>query len=102
MIIGKVVGTVVSTIKHRAYQNYKLLVVQPLHLPGEPLDESFLAIDHAQAGIGDTVLVMREGNGARQVTRIPDAPIISVIVGVLDSVIIESDSLELARSEPDG
>lgn len=86
MVIARVIGTVVSTIKHPAYHGYKLQVVQPLHLKEEAPDEAFLAIDSVYAGIGDTVLVMREGNGARQVTQIEDAPIISVIVGILDSV----------------
>lgn len=86
MIIAKVVGTVVSTIKHPAYHGYKLQIVQPLHLSGQLPDESFLALDSAHAGVGDTVLVMREGNGARDITQIRDAPIISMIVGVLDSV----------------
>ena len=86
MIIAKVVGMVVSTIKHPAYQGYKLQVVQPLHLPNQSLDEVFLALDNAHAGEGDTVLVLREGNAARQITQIEDAPIISMIVGILDSV----------------
>ena len=86
MVIAKVVGTLVSTIKHPAYHSQKLLVVQPLNLPGDPPEADFIAIDHAQAGAGDTVLVLREGSGARQVTGIADAPIISVIVGVLDSI----------------
>ena len=86
MLIAKVIGTLVSTIKHPAYHGFKLLVVQPLHLPGARPDDDFVAIDHAQAGSGDTVLVLREGSGARQVTNIPDAPIISVVVGILDSV----------------
>ncbi len=86
MLIAKVIGTLVSTIKHPAYHGFKLLVVQPLHLPGSKPEDDFVAIDHAQAGIGDTVLVMREGSGARQVTNMADAPIISVVVGVLDSV----------------
>lgn len=86
MIIAKVIGTVVSTIKHPAYHSYKLQVVQPLNLPGELPEETFLALDSAHAGVGDTVLVMREGNGARQITQIKDAPIISMIVGILDSV----------------
>jgi microcompartment protein CcmK/EutM len=42
--------------------------------------------DNTQAGIGDTVLVLREGSGARQVLRNPDACIISVIVGIIDQV----------------
>lgn len=86
MVIAKVVGTVVSTIKHPAYHSYKLQVVQPLHLPGESPDETFIALDTIHAGVGDTVLVMREGNSARQITKIKDAPIISLIVGILDSV----------------
>ena len=86
MVIAKVIGTVVSTIKHPAYRGYKLQLVQPLHLANQSPDPAFLALDNAHAGVGDTVLVMREGNGARQITQIEDAPIISMIVGVLDSI----------------
>jgi len=89
LVIAKVIGTIVSTIKHPAYHGYKLQVVQPLHLPDHPPDDTFLAQDTVDAGVGDTVLVMREGSGARQVTQIEDAPIISMIVGVLDSIEIE-------------
>jgi microcompartment protein CcmK/EutM len=89
MILGKVVGTVVTTISHRDYKNRRLLVVQPLGLQGESSDEDFIAIDNSHAGIGDTVLVNREGNGARQALKNPDACIISVIVGIVDSVYIE-------------
>ena len=86
MILGKVVGTVVTTISHRDYKNRRLLVVQPLIVEGEKPDEDFLALDSTHAGIGDTVLVNREGNGARQVLNNPDACVISVIVGIVDSV----------------
>jgi len=88
MIIGKVVGTVVATISHRDYKNRRLLVVQPLAVAGEAPDEDFIALDNTQAGIGDTVLVNREGNGARQVLANPDACVISVIVGIVDSASI--------------
>jgi ethanolamine utilization protein EutN len=86
MILGKVVGTVVTTISHRDYKNRRLLVVQPLRLEGEKPDEDFIAVDNSHAGVGDTVLVNREGNGARQVLKNPDACVISVIVGIVDSV----------------
>jgi microcompartment protein CcmK/EutM len=89
MVLGKVVGTVVTTISHRDYKNRRLLVVQPLVLEGETSNEDFIAIDNSHAGVGDTVLVNREGNGARQVLNNPDACIISVIVGIVDSVYIE-------------
>lgn len=86
MVIGKVVGTVVTTISHPHYKNRRLLVVQPLALPGQPEDGDFIALDNSQAGIGDTVLVNREGNGARQVLANPGAAVISVVVGIIDSV----------------
>jgi len=89
MIIGKVVGTVVTTISHPHYKNRRLLVVQPFALPGQPEDGDFLALDNTHAGIGDTVLVNREGNGARQALNLPDGCVISVIVGIVDSTSIE-------------
>ena len=86
MIIAKVVGTVVTTISHPHYKGRRLLVVQPMFTEGEKADEDFLALDNTQAGIGDTVLINREGNGARQILKNLDACIISVIVGIIDSV----------------
>ncbi len=91
MVLGKVVGTVVTTISHKDYKSRRLLVVQPLMLDGDQPEpnEDFLALDSTQAGIGDTVLVNREGNGARQVLKNPDAAVISVIVGIVDSIYLE-------------
>ena len=86
MIIGKVTGTVVTTISHPHFKDRRLLVVQPMLMEGDPPDEDFIALDNTHAGIGDTVLVLREGNGARQVLNNPDACVISVIVGIVDSV----------------
>jgi microcompartment protein CcmK/EutM len=88
MILGKVVGTIVTTISHPHYKNRRLLVVQPLVMEGDvpEFNEDFIALDNTQAGVGDTVLVNREGNGARQALKIPDGAVISVIVGIVDSV----------------
>ena len=90
MILGKVVGTIVTTISHPHYKNRRLLVVQPLVMDGAAPDsaDDFIALDNTQAGIGDTVLVNREGNGARQALNLPDGAVISVIVGIVDSVYI--------------
>jgi microcompartment protein CcmK/EutM len=89
MIIGKVVGTVVTTISHPHYDHRRLLVVQPLVGKGDAVNDDFIAVDHTHAGIGDTVLVNHEGNGARQVLNLPDGCIISVIVGIVDEVNIQ-------------
>jgi microcompartment protein CcmK/EutM len=88
MILGKVVGTVVTTISHVHFKNRRLLVVQPLIMDGDAIapEDDFIALDNSQAGVGDTVLVNREGNGARQALGIPDGCVISVIVGIVDSV----------------
>ncbi|HLE74171.1 MAG TPA: EutN/CcmL family microcompartment protein [Anaerolineales bacterium] len=86
MILGKVIGTIVTTISHADYKSRRLLVVQPLMLPGEKAEGDFVALDNSHAGAGDTVLVNREGNGARQALGNPDACVISVIVGIVDSV----------------
>lgn len=89
MILAKVVGTVVTTISHPHYKNRRLLVVQPLVTEGEKASDDFIALDNTHAGIGDTVLILREGSGARQVLQNPDACIISVIVGIVDSVYLQ-------------
>lgn len=89
MILGKVTGTVVTTISHPHYKNRRLLVVQPLMLPDQEPEGDFLALDNTQAGVGDTVLVNREGNGARQILNNPDGCVISVIVGIVDSLYIQ-------------
>ena len=93
MIVGKVVGTVVTTISHPHYKNHRLLVVQPFDMVGEEGASDFIALDNTQAGIGDTVLVNREGGGARMVLNNPDACIISVIVGIVDGIYIDPVTL---------
>ena len=84
-------GTVVTTIGHPHYKSRRLLVVQPLALEGDAAeDDDFIALDNTQAGIGDTVLVLREGTGARQVLQNPQGCVISVSVGIVDTVNLET------------
>jgi len=89
MILAKVIGTVVTTISHPDFKKRRLLVVQPLALPDDTPDGYFIALDSTHAGIGDTVLVNREGGGNRQVLENPDGCVNSVIVGIVDSLYLE-------------
>ena len=86
MYIGQVAGTVVATIKHQAFAGHKLLLVERLDLNGQPTADYDICVDMARAGVGDRVLVLDEGNGARQVLNMKVAPIRAVVVGVVDEV----------------
>jgi ethanolamine utilization protein EutN len=86
MYIGKVIGTVVATIKITHLEGRKLLLVNQLDLQGEETGYYDVAVDVAQAGPGDTVLVMDEGNGARQILQLDPGAVRAVVVGVVDEV----------------
>ncbi len=86
MKIGRVAGTVVATICSPALDGRKLLFVDLLDLDGNETGKDLIAIDTVGAGAGETVLVLDEGNGARQVLEAPDAPIRAVIVGIVDEI----------------
>jgi microcompartment protein CcmK/EutM len=92
MKIGKVVATAVSTIKHPALDRRRLLFVDLLDLEGEPAGRDLIAVDAVGAGAGETVIVLDEGNGARQVLGAPEAPIRAVIVGIVDEISLETRS----------
>jgi ethanolamine utilization protein EutN len=86
MYIGQVAGTVVATIKHEAFNSRKLLLVERLDLAGQPTADYDICVDVVQAGVGDRVLVLDEGNGARQVLNRAVAPVRAVIVGIVDDM----------------
>lgn len=89
MRLCRVLGNVTSTLKHDCYKGLKLMVVEPMNEKGDASGKSFLAVDRAQSGEGDVVLVLTEGTGVRQLFGLPktaDLPIRSVIVGVVDAV----------------
>ncbi|MBA7625402.1 Carbon dioxide concentrating mechanism protein CcmL [subsurface metagenome] len=86
MILGKIIGNVVSTIKLPVYQGYKILVVQPVNDKQKPHGKSILALDTVQAGVGDTVLVINEGNSSRLIMNNSTAPVRTMIVGIVDAI----------------
>jgi ethanolamine utilization protein EutN len=86
MILGRVIGDITSTINHPFYDGKKILLVERIDPSGAGLRDCLIAIDTVGAGPGEQVLVLDEGNGARQVVVSKDAPIRSVIVGIIDAI----------------
>ncbi len=88
MLIAKVIGTAVSTIKDEKLQGRKLLVVQQTDETGKATGKPFVAIDSVDAGVGDLVLTA-SGSSARQTTATKDRPVDAVIMAVIDSLEVE-------------
>ena len=90
MILGRVVGTVVSTAKHAKLVGRAMLVVQPVSPEGAPAGKRLIALDSVQAGAGDLVLVCDEGNSARTILGDSLAPVRAMVVGIVDEVSMET------------
>lgn len=86
MILGRVTGTVVATQKHPVLVGRSMLLVQPIDPSGKAAGKKVIALDSVQAGVGDTVLVNDEGNSARMILNDKDAPVRTMIVGIVDSI----------------
>ncbi|RMH22399.1 MAG: hypothetical protein D6696_03560 [Acidobacteria bacterium] len=86
MKIGRVVATVVSTVNHPSFDGRRLLLCDLLDPHGQSTGRYSIAVDAAFAGAGEKVLILDEGNSARQVLKDPAAPIRAVVVGVVDAV----------------
>ncbi|MBQ9965189.1 MAG: EutN/CcmL family microcompartment protein [Clostridia bacterium] len=83
MIVGKVVGTIVSTRKNEKLIGSKFMVVEPIEKLGNP-EEKIVAIDNVGAGIGEVVLIAT-GSAARIGCDMNDAPVDAAIVGIIDN-----------------
>jgi ethanolamine utilization protein EutN len=86
MQIGRVVGTVVATQKHRTFEGAKLLLVQPLNVDDTPRGAALLAVDGVGAGVDEKVLVVLEGRAAGEALGRKAAPVDAAIVGIIDRV----------------
>ncbi len=91
MKIGRVIGTVVSTINSPVFDNRKLLICDLLGTDGRPSGGYTIAVDAVDAGAGEVVLIIDEGNGARQIVQQDPAPIRAVVVGIVDEMLVDGD-----------
>jgi microcompartment protein CcmK/EutM len=90
MLITKVVGTAVATIKDENLNGTKLLVVREANVRGEVTGKPLVAIDTVDAGVGDLVLIA-SGSSARQTTVTKDRPVDAVIMAILDSLEVDGE-----------
>jgi len=86
MILGRITGSVVSTIHHPIVEGRKLLVAERLDASGKASGGYIIAFDAIGAGQGETVLILDEGSGARQILDDAQAPVRSIVVGIVDAV----------------
>ena len=86
MILGRVIGEIHGTIKHRWYEAHRMLIVEKTAPDGKPTGDYVIAVDAVGAGADERVIVNDEGNGARQIFESSDAPVRSVVVGIIDDV----------------
>jgi ethanolamine utilization protein EutN len=94
MILAQVLGSVVATEKHPHYVGCKILVVQPVSPEGKAKGKSFLAVDGAQAGVGDRVLILDEGGSARAIIGDEKAVTIRAVVAAI------VDRVDMAVQQP--
>ncbi|MCB2209521.1 EutN/CcmL family microcompartment protein [bacterium] len=91
MLIAKVVGTTVSTIKDEKITGRKLLIVRQTDEKGEPIGKPYVAVDTVNAGVGDLVLTA-SGSSARQTNITKDRPIDAVIMAMIDSLEVDGET----------
>ncbi len=93
MKLGKVIANVVSTVKHEAYQNKPLYMVQPLNEKLEPTGSPWIATDYVSAQIGDIVLFVASPGLAKEVFNLKMAPIRSIIVAIVDTIDVDGKTI---------
>jgi microcompartment protein CcmK/EutM len=98
MFLADVVGTVVSPVQHSVLDGQRLLLLRQVHPDGRPAGRTRIGIDCSNAGEGDRVLVIDEGNSARQTLQAPDAPVKTVVIAVVDYVELEQELVFDART----
>lgn len=90
MLIARVIGTTVSTIKDEKLTGLKLLIVRQTDERGEPFGKPYVAIDTVDAGVGDLVLTAA-GSSARQTRQTKDTPVDAVIMSIIDSLQVDGE-----------
>jgi microcompartment protein CcmK/EutM len=97
MFLADVIGTIVAPVQIPILNGKTLLFLRPIGPDGKPNGKTRIGIDHVQAGVGDRVIVIDEGNSGRQILDAPNAPVKTIVVGVVDYVEVGDDIAYDAR-----
>jgi len=92
MILGRVTGSVHATVKNSRLDGRRLLVVRPVDLAGKASGKPVVCVDRVDAGVGDLVLVNREGGAARLLYGDDLTPVQAVVLGVVDRIELRESS----------
>lgn len=90
MLIAKVIGTTVSTIKDEKLIGRKLLILRQTDEYGAAVGKPYVAVDTLDAGVGDLVLTAH-GSGGRQTTLTKNSPVDAVIMAVIDHLNVNGE-----------
>ena len=93
--LARVVGNVVSTVKIKSHENYKIMAVKPIDHHGNIVGKTFLALDVAQSGPGDCVLVLQEGKSIKEIMKDGKGDVEALIVGVIDYIKANGEQRDL-------
>jgi ethanolamine utilization protein EutN len=90
MKVGRVAGTVISTINIPLLDEHRLLLCDVEDVDGQPSGYT-IAVDVVDAGVGDTVLILDEGSSARQILGLDHGAIRAVVVGIVDELVVDGE-----------
>ncbi len=94
MKVGRVAGTVVSTINTDFFEGQRMLLCDLLDSSGKSSGYT-IAVDVVDAGVGDTVLILDEGNSARQIFDLSTGEIRAVVVGIVDQMVLDDEDWDV-------
>jgi len=91
MLLGRVKGTAVCTLKYEGTEGLKLLIVQPLDKHLQPVGALQVAADVVQAGAGDLCVMVRSREATLAMPEIKFVPVDLALVGVVDELEVRPD-----------
>ena len=87
MFLAKIKGNIVSTPKNKFLIGHKLLIVHPIDYNGNLVGQKdFIALDQIDAGIGDSVIVVQEGDAIQQILGHANAPVNTMVIAIVDDI----------------